>query len=129
MAFFGSTALIHVSLSRHLVRSEIKGPYWPAEFFAAFDGMDSVENCIDFFSDDDFGMKGWRIFSGYTVESVWPRNVVHKVTGFEPILLRSEAIVYARAAREVFKFADEAVDFAARHALPAEVYHLLNGGR
>lgn len=131
MAYFGSTALVYICLSRVVVAdaSDRKGPHGKLAFFAAFSGMDSVKNCIDFLADRDFGMKGWRIFSEYASEAWSDGRVLQKVTGFEPILLRGVAIAYARPAREAFCFADDTVDFAARHALPGEVYKLLNGGR
>lgn len=122
--------LLHLSLSR-LVVSDLarRLPTWaPIEFYAAIEGMDSVENCMDFIADRDAALIGWRLFS--SCEDDAAGGLVQKVNGFEPLMIKGEAIAYARTAdTETFCLADDFWNFAGFREVHQELIDLLGGGK
>lgn len=120
-----SFVLLHLSLSR-LVVSDLprRLPTWaPIEFYAAISAMDSVENCMEFIADKDHFLTGWRLFS--TPLKAENGRIVQFVTGFEPLLIKGEAIAYARSAEnETFCVANEP-EVLSRHKVQPELIALL----
>lgn len=124
---YQSFAVLHVSLSRLIVADLPRRlPTWaPIEFYAAFGGMDSVENCMDFIADRDTSLRGWRLFS--TIQKMPDGKLAQLITGFEPLMIRGEAIAYARPANDHFLIAENATNLATRDDVPEELLDLLTG--
>lgn len=122
-----SFILLHLSLSR-LVVSDIprRLPSWaPIEFYAAISAMDSVEDCMGCIGEKDHILTGWRLFS--QPMKVEGGKIIQAVMGFEPLLIKGEAIAYARTAeRETFRIWDQP-DVLSRHPVQKELITLLGG--
>lgn len=118
--------LLHLSLSR-LVVSDVprRMPTWaPIEFYAAIEAMDSPEDCMGHIKTGTTVLTGWRLFSD-TVQAGYG-NIVQKVHGAERLVIRGEAIAYARtAAREKFLVTGELENWAEYEAIHPELYDLL----
>lgn len=130
MAFHESTALLHISLSRRVVRDVAREqPAWaPAEFYAAFGGMDSAENCMAFIEDREVLLRGWRLFSAPGRKMAGEH--FQMISGFEPLVIRGEAIAYARpAGSDRFFITAEATASVIYRRLPQELIDLLRERR
>ena len=122
-----SFVLLHVSLSRLLVSDVPRRlPTWaPIEFYAAISAMDSVENCMELIAHSDHVLTGWRLFS--TPLKAEGGEIVQFVTGFEPLLIKGEAIAYARPGeKEAFRIANQP-EVLSRNQVQPELIALLGG--
>ena len=124
-----SFVLLHVSLSQRIVLDRHAVHPWEAlSFYAAIDGMDSPESCLwDFLAQPaSCRLSGWRIFSRSEIEQPFGRRV-QVVTGFQPIVLSSEAIAFARSiSDEHFKIADGGHEVWSGYGeVPQELFNLL----
>lgn len=123
-----SFVLLHLSLSRSAVADfprRISCDWTPLEFYAAISAMDSVEECMGLIADKDVFLTGWRLFCGADPSGDLGAQTV---AGFEPLVIRGEAISYARTAeRETFRLSDYP-EIYSRYPVPAELIALLQGG-
>lgn len=126
----GGYELVFVGISRGVVcdlerRSRRLGDH-PLEFYVAFSGMDSPENCLEFLSDRDASLDGWRLYTGNS--RLLNGRRVQIVEGFEPIVIKGEAVAYARPAiRETFRVSSDAVVHSKYGTVPEDLVELLGG--